>query len=67
MSVAKIIELVGTSTESFEHAIQTALETASQSIRHIHGVDVRNMTCDVEDGKITAYKVDLKVAFRYEE
>ncbi|MBD3406139.1 MAG: dodecin domain-containing protein [Candidatus Lokiarchaeota archaeon] len=67
MTVAKVIELVGVSTESFDDAIESALKTASKSIRNIHGLDVISMNCDIEDGKIVRYKVNLKAAFGYEE
>ncbi|TFG13142.1 dodecin domain-containing protein [Candidatus Thorarchaeota archaeon] len=67
MTVAKIIELVGSSEESFEDAVHNALDTASETIRNIHGLDVLDWTCDVEDGKIVQYRANVKVAFRYEE
>ncbi|TXT57886.1 MAG: Dodecin [Candidatus Thorarchaeota archaeon] len=67
MTIAKVIELVGVSTESFDDAIESALETASESIRNIHGIDVISMNCDIEEGKIVRYKVNLKAAFRYEK
>ncbi len=67
MSVAKVIELVGQSEKSFDDAIENALETASESIRNIHGLDVLDMTADVENGKIIKYRANVKIAFRYEE
>ena len=67
LTVAKIIELVGSSEKSFEDAVQNALNTASESIRNIHGLDVLDWTCDVEDGKIVKYRANVKIAFRYEE
>jgi len=67
MTVAKVIELVGSSEESFEDAVQNALDTASDTIRNIHGLDVLDWTADVEDGKIVKYRANVKIAFRYEE
>ncbi|MBD3160243.1 MAG: dodecin domain-containing protein [Candidatus Lokiarchaeota archaeon] len=67
MTVAKVIELVGSSEESFEDAVQNAIDTASDSIRNIHGLDVLDWTADVEDGKIVKYRANVKIAFRYEE
>ena len=62
-SVYKVIELVGTSTESWEHAAKEALREASQSLRHITGVDVIKHTAHVEGGKITEYRTTMNVAF----
>jgi len=67
MTVAKVIELVGSSEESFEDAVQNALDTASDTIRNIHGLDVLDWTADVEDGEIVKYRANVKIAFRYEE
>jgi hypothetical protein len=67
MTVAKVIELVGSSEESFEDAVQNAIDTASNSIRNIHGLDVLDWTADVEDGEIVKYRANVKIAFRYEE
>ncbi len=63
---AKVIELVGASTKSFEDAIEHALEDASASTRGITGAHVENMSVRCDNGKITEYKVDLKVAFGIE-
>lgn len=63
MAVLKVIELVGTSTKSWEDAVQQVVEEASQSLRHITGVDVVNQTVKVTDGKISEYRVAVNVAF----
>ncbi|MDX1611703.1 MAG: dodecin family protein [Candidatus Thermoplasmatota archaeon] len=63
---AKVIELMGASTKSFEDAIRHALEDASATTRGITGAHVQNMSVRCENGKITEYKVDLKVAFGIE-
>jgi len=63
MAVVKVIELVGSSPEGWEKAAQEAVKEASQSLRHITGIDVVNQTAKVEDGKITEYRTTLNVAF----
>ena len=63
---AKVVELVGSSTHSFEDAIQSALEDASTTTRGITGAHVSNMSVKCENGRILEYKVDLKVAFGIE-
>ncbi len=65
--VVKVIEIIGTSTESFDDATKKALEIAAKSLRHVTGADVKHMTLGLRDGKIVQYKVDLKVAFALEE
>jgi len=60
----KIVELVGNSEHSFSDAVRNAVQIASQSIRHITGVEVLGSTADVgSDGRITSYKVNCKLAF----
>ena len=66
MSVAKVIELVGSSTESWEEAVRAAVSEASRSLRGVTGVDVRDWTASIEDGEIVAYKATVKVAFAIE-
>jgi flavin-binding protein dodecin len=66
--VVKVVELVGSSSVSFSDAVRTAVKTASLSLRNIQGVDVLGSSASVgEDGAITRYKVDCKVAFLVEE
>lgn len=63
-AVVKVIELVGSSPNSFSDAVRNAVKTASRSIRQIRGVEVLSSTADVgEDGSISLYKVQCKVAF----
>jgi len=66
MSVAKIIELVGSSTESWEDAVRSAVAEASRTLRGVSGVDVQDWTADVEDGEIVSYKANVKIAFAIE-
>ncbi|HKY49647.1 MAG TPA: dodecin family protein [Candidatus Limnocylindria bacterium] len=65
--VVKVIEMIATSTESFDDAIAKGVATAARSLRHISGADVRHMTVAVRNGKVSQYRVDLKVAFALEE
>ncbi|HEY6203743.1 MAG TPA: dodecin family protein [Candidatus Limnocylindria bacterium] len=61
--VVKVIELVATSSTSFEDAIAKGIATATHRLRNISGADVKHMTVAVRNGKITEYRVDLKIAF----
>ena len=61
--VVKVIELVGSSTRSFSDAVRNAVKTASQTIRNISGVEVINSNATVENGELTNYKVNVKIAF----
>jgi len=63
MTVAKVIELVGESTNSWDEAVQNAVSDASRTVDNITGVEVANMTANVSDGRITEYKVNVKIAF----
>lgn len=63
MSVVKVIELVGESRSGWEDAVKNALHDASKSVDNITGVEVYNMTANVDNGKISEYKVNVKVAF----
>lgn len=63
MTAVKIITVLGTSTESWEDAAQSAVAHATETIEDIHGVEVSDWTADVEDGEITQYKTTLQIAF----
>jgi flavin-binding protein dodecin len=63
MSVAKVTEITSTSTVSFEDAIKLGVARASKTLRNVKGAWVANMKVDVKDGKITDYRVDLKITF----
>ena len=65
-SVYKIIELVGTSTESWEKAAAAAVALASKSLRDLRVAEVIQLDMTVEDGKIATYRAKLKVSFKYE-
>lgn len=65
--VVKVIELVGSSTDSFSDAVRNAVRTAAQTIRNIQGVDVLSSSAAVgENGELTLYKVNCKIAFLIE-
>jgi len=63
MSVAKVTELVARSTKSFDDAINVGLKRANKTLRNVKGAWVSGMKVECEDGKITAYRVSLKVTF----
>jgi len=63
----KIIELIGTSKKNFEDAVQDAVNTATSTVRNISGVDIIGQKAVVEDGKITEYRVNVKLAFKVEK
>jgi flavin-binding protein dodecin len=63
MAVAKVIELLAQSEESWEDAAQQALEEASKTIRNIEHIYVRELQAVVEDGKIAQYRLNCKVTF----
>jgi flavin-binding protein dodecin len=65
-SVYKVIELVGTSTESWEKAAAIAVERAAQSLRDLRVAEVVELDMVLDQGKITAYRAKVKVSFKYE-
>ena len=66
-SVYKIIELVGTSTTSFEKAATAAVERASKSLRDLRVAEVTNLDMVIEGGKVKAYRAKVKVSFKFEK
>ena len=66
-SVYKVIELVGTSTESWEKAAAVAVERAAQSLRDLRIAEVVELDMQLEEGKVVAYRAKLKVSFKYED
>jgi len=65
-SVYKIIELVGTSTESWEQAARAAVERAAKSLRDLRIAEIAELDMQIEEGKVTAYRARVKVSFKYE-
>jgi flavin-binding protein dodecin len=66
-SVYKVIELVGTSTESWEKATAAAVKLASKSLRDLRVAEVTTLDCTIKDGKVDQYRAKLKVSFKYED
>jgi len=66
-SIAKIVELVGSSPDSWEAAAANAVKAASHTIRNITGVDVQRFTAKVKDDRIIEYRADVKIAFVVEQ
>jgi len=64
-SVYKVIELVGTSTESWEKAAQAAISAAGKSLRDLRVAEVGKLDMKVEDGKVTAYRARVQLSFKY--
>ena len=65
-SVYKVIELVGTSTESWERAAQAAIERAGQSLRDLRVAEVTEQDMVIKDGKVEAFRSKVKVSFKFE-
>jgi flavin-binding protein dodecin len=65
-SVYKVIELVGTSTESWEKAASAAVELASKSLRDLRIAEVSELDIQLENGKVHLYRAKVKVSFKYE-
>jgi flavin-binding protein dodecin len=65
-SVYKVIEIVGTSSESWEKAAAVAVERAAQTLRDLRIAEVVEQDVVIEDGKIRSYRTKLKLSFKYE-
>ncbi|NIV29265.1 MAG: transporter [Anaerolineae bacterium] len=65
-SVYKVIELVGTSTESWEKAAAAAVAMAAESLRDLRIAEVVELDMQLEDGKVVAYRAKVKVSFKFE-
>ena len=65
-SVYKVLELVGTSTESWERAASAAVERAAETLRDLRVAEVVEQDMQITDGKVEAFRVKLKVSFKYE-
>ena len=64
-SVYKIIEVVGTSSESWEAAAKMAIATASKSLTDLRVAEVTKLDMKIEDGKVTAYRARVSLSFKY--
>ncbi len=67
MSVAKIVELTSSSKESFDDAVKTGVERACKTLENVKGAWVKDQKVSVTEGKITEYRVTLKITFVLED
>ncbi len=65
-SVYKVIELVGTSSDSWEKAAAAAVSQAGRSLRDLRVAEVSELDLTIEDGVVASYRAKLKVSFKYE-
>ena len=65
-SIYKVIEIIGTSTKSWEEAAKTAVELAGEHLRDLRVAEVVAQDLVITDGKVEAYRTKLKVSFKYE-
>jgi len=65
-SVYKIVELVGTSPNGWEEAVQNVVTKATESLRDIRIVEVQSLDARITDGKIVAYRAKVKLSFKFE-
>jgi len=65
-NVYKVIELIGTSTESWEKAAAAAITRASETLRELRVAEVSQLDMQMRDGKIESYRAKVKVSFKYE-
>ncbi len=65
-SVYKIIELVGTSTDSWEKAAQAAVQQASKSLRDLRIAEISKLDLQLDGGKVIAYRARVKLSFKFE-
>jgi flavin-binding protein dodecin len=66
MTVYNVVELVGTSTESWEQAARAAVEQAAKTLRDLRIAEVIAQDVVIEDGKVSAYRTKVKLSFKYE-
>jgi len=67
MSVAKVVEIISSSNESFDDAVKTGIERASKTLANVKGAWVKDQKVSVENGKVSEYRVTLKVTFILED
>lgn len=66
-SVYKVIELIGTSSESWEKAAATAVERAAKTLRDLRVAEIAVLDMQIKDGKVEAYRAKVRVSFKYED
>jgi dodecin len=67
MSIVKVIEVIASSENSFDDAVNNALKEASKSVKNIDSIYVKHFKANVKDNKIVSYGVDAKISFRVNE
>lgn len=65
-SVYKVIEIIGSSPESWEKAAEAAVKTASKSLKDLRIAEVVELDLQIENGKVTSYRTKLSVSFKYQ-
>ena len=65
-SVYNVVELVGTSTESWEKAAKAAVDMAAKSLRDLRIAEIEKLDAHIKDGKVETYRAKVKVSFKYE-
>ena len=65
-SIYNVIELVGTSTESWEKAAKAAVETAAKSLRDLRIAEIEKLDAQIKAGKVETYRAKVKISFKYE-
>ncbi len=65
-SVYRVTEVIGASTESWEAAARTAVETAAKTVRDLRVAEVSRQDLTIENGKVTSYRVRLSISFKYD-
>ncbi|MBW6464072.1 MAG: dodecin family protein [Bacillota bacterium] len=65
-SVYKVVDIIGTSTKSWEEAAKVAVTTASKTLRDLRVAEVKRMDMKIEDGELI-YRVKMNVSFKYED
>ncbi|MGE5576591.1 MAG: dodecin family protein [Syntrophothermus sp.] len=63
MTVVKVIEVVGESTQGWQEAVENAVQEAAKTVRNMSGVEVLNLTANVNRDRIVEYKADVQIAF----
>lgn len=66
MSVYRVTDVIGTSTESWEAAARSAVETAASTVRELRVAEVVRQDVTIENGQVTSYRVRLALSFKYE-
>ncbi len=67
MAVARITEVIGSSTKSWDDAVNNALKRANKTLRGLTGVEVMKMNAHIQNGKISEYRAHIKITFILEE